>query len=162
MFRPVLIVVIATFVSACAAPAEDVVVDVHEVLSYQNCQGVKTGVTTITLADLAQIRGSRLLQSPNQQSKDVTTPDLVSQNKTSTMYVAFGGKKPTAGHSLFLSSIQQRANTLLVYLQTSTPDPKDLVAQVITTPCVVVEIDGLPTDYELAFFIDGATLNLNR
>ena len=145
-------------IAGCSTPATEVV-DVQEVLNYQQCQQVRPGVSKVTLAELAQIRGSRLLQSPKNSAPINNSSEYAPNNQS--LYVAFDGKKPSAGHSLFLARLEQQSRTVEIHIGTTKPSPQELVAQVITSPCVVVEITGLPEGHTLEFYMDGEKLKLN-
>ena len=50
------------------------------------------------------------------------------------------GQKPTPGYSAELEEVHQREDRLTLDMKATQPAPDAMVAQVITTPCVVLEI----------------------
>ncbi|WP_323751310.1 protease complex subunit PrcB family protein [Marinobacter sp.] len=52
------------------------------------------------------------------------------------------GQKPSAGYSLGLATANQENHTLKLQLDLKTPAPGMMVAQVITSPCVVLAATG--------------------
>ncbi|WP_372964371.1 protease complex subunit PrcB family protein [Marinobacter sp.] len=52
------------------------------------------------------------------------------------------GQKPTAGYSLGLDSVSRENSTLKLDVQLTRPAPGTMVAQVITSPCVVLAVAG--------------------
>ncbi|MDP4547014.1 MAG: protease complex subunit PrcB family protein [Marinobacter sp.] len=48
------------------------------------------------------------------------------------------GQKPTAGYSLGLAGVSQEKSTLKLHMDLKAPEPGTMVAQVITSPCVVL------------------------
>lgn len=52
------------------------------------------------------------------------------------------GQKPTAGFSVGLDSAARENNTLKLAVNVTAPAPDMMVAQVITTPCVVLAVAG--------------------
>ena len=52
------------------------------------------------------------------------------------------GQKPTAGYSLGLADVSQEQGTLKLQMDLKAPAPDMMVAQVITSPCVVLAVAG--------------------
>ena len=52
------------------------------------------------------------------------------------------GQKPTAGYSLGLADVSQEQGTLKLKMDLKAPAPDMMVAQVITSPCVVLAVAG--------------------
>ncbi|WP_227537538.1 protease complex subunit PrcB family protein [Marinobacter litoralis] len=52
------------------------------------------------------------------------------------------GQKPTAGYSLGLAEVGQENGTLKLQMDLKAPEPGMMVAQVITSPCVVLAVAG--------------------
>ena len=52
------------------------------------------------------------------------------------------GQKPTAGYSLGLAEVGQEHGTLNLHMDVKTPAPGMMVAQVMTSPCVVLAVAG--------------------
>ncbi len=121
-------------------------VDVSTVLSLDQCRQLKTGASRISLSEMATLRGSRLLTSPADRTIQEDIPGL--------LYAVYAGPKPTAGYSLQLDHVEQQGSQVRVHIQTHAPAPDMMVSQVITQPCVVIQIQGLPDAFDLAFLVD--------
>lgn len=54
----------------------------------------------------------------------------------------FLGQRPTPGYGASLKSTRLENGRLVISLEARTPDPGRMMAQVITTPCVLLEVPG--------------------
>ena len=133
---------------ACASEA----VDVRQIMSHDQCQQVKNGASRISEHQMAQIRGSRLLSPPGDQAPIEPVPGL--------LYSIYAGPKSTAGYSLELKEVSQTDQSVQIHLSTQAPAADMMVSQVITHPCAVIQIQGLPENYRTEFFVDGKALRL--
>lgn len=107
------------------------------VLSYDQCQGIGDGLTRVSYADVAGIRGSTLL--------DLSAPDAAGpQGEDDVLLVAISrGQQPTPGYRLTLEGAHRREDTAVIEVHWSTPESGAVLAQVMTHPCLVV---GLSAD----------------
>jgi hypothetical protein len=103
------------------------------VLEHGQCQGLNSGLTIVDYADLARIRGSKLLS--------MSTPD--GGETSDLLLIAISqGQQPTPGYALTLESASAEGTTALVRVRWESPPADAVLAQMITHPCLVV---GLPS-----------------
>jgi len=107
-----------------------------EVLNYANCQGAERGVRQVSYAEVAQLRGSKLLGMTTEVSG--ATPAII-------LLSVFKGPQPTPGFafSLIAASVVQGTAELIV--QWHEPEANAVQAQMMTYPCLVIGIE--PGDY---------------
>ncbi len=113
---------------------------VTELLNYDQCQQLEPGAAQISLGELAGVRGSRLLTPPgsSQPARNLETPPHV------ILVAVYHGTRPTAGYNLELLSAKQNGDHLRLEYTMHSPAPDMAVAQVVTSPCSVVQIDYAP------------------
>lgn len=97
------------------------------------------------------MRGARLLLEP-----DATEPDL--QGDASRVLVVISrGPQPTPGYGLELLGASQEGTDIHLQYAWTEPDDHTMLAQVITHPCSVVELDDATAD-SLAGLSIGASI----
>lgn len=134
--RMVTCALLALGITGCSAAS----IPVTEVLNHGHCSGLAAGVREANLDDVARFRGLRMLGNtsppPDKETDNATAPPrLIAISR---------GEQPTAGYSLELLSAQTAGEgDIRIRLRWRTPSAQDMVAQMITHPCMVV---GLPDD----------------
>jgi hypothetical protein len=103
--------------------------DAVAVLAYDQCEGLRRGLTRVTYADVAGIRGSTLLRI-DEPSQD---PVL--------LIAIFRGRQPTAGYELTLTHAQRRDDTTVVNVHWQTPKSGAVLTEKATSPCLVVALE---------------------
>lgn len=110
--------------------------EVTSLLSYDQCQGIDSGLTPVDYADVAKIRGSRLLDMQRGSDAEPAADDLL-------LVAVSRGRQPTAGYALTLAGAHRRDGTAVIVVSWKTPASGAVLAQVMTHPCLVV---GLARD----------------
>jgi len=110
-------------------------VEVSEVINDSQCQGAQPGVKRSTLADLANLRGRRLLGG-------AASAEPSSYNATfdAVLLTVSNGPQPSAGYTLNLADAKARNGELRLDYQWTTPPADQLSAQLMTHPCSVVTV----------------------
>jgi len=112
--------------------------DATTVLTYDQCQGIDTGLTRVSYQDVAGIRGSTLLNMTREES----TPAADADAGSAALLVAISrGRQPTPGYSLSLEAARRVEDRAVLTVRWQTPESGAVLAQVMTHPCLVV---GLP------------------
>jgi len=112
--------------------------DATTVLSYDQCQGIDTGLTRVSYPDVAGIRGSTLL---NMTRSDEPAAPAGEAGSPALLVAISRGQQPTPGYSMTLADAQRVADKAVLTVRWQTPDSGAVLAQVMTHPCLVV---GLP------------------
>jgi hypothetical protein len=133
----------------CPAAAS---VQVSEVMNYAQCQGLQERITRITFAELAQVRGVQLLSPPPDQAPAAQS----SPADDALLLAVFNGRQSTPGYGLILQSVEERDANLILNYTWQEPPADALQAQVITTPCSVVQVSGLAPGKRVEVLLDGA------
>ncbi|MBJ6137196.1 protease complex subunit PrcB family protein [Marinobacter litoralis] len=109
---------------------------VRQVTQSAHCGLTGPGVAYVDsageLESLLEVRGQNMSTGVIRQV-DFTQEQLI--------FVTLG-QKPTAGYSLGLAEVSQEKNTLKLRMDVKAPAPGMMVAQVITSPCVVLATAG--------------------
>ena len=150
-----LLCVVIACCSACSPPE----VKVTEVLNHGMCKTLRTGATEVEFADLAGIRGAQLLE------QKPTEPISTAANSGSEVLLiaVSNGSQPTPGYAFNLAAAEQAttaAGGLEVQLQYEwiTPAADAMMAQVVTSPCSVVQIDVAAQIQTVSVWLDGKQL----
>ncbi len=108
-------------------------VSLVEVLNHDQCRVPRAGVQVVSIADVARIRGGRLLTAPDEP--DATPADLllVSVSK---------GQQPTPGYGFELMKGTMKGDEVTVRLAWNQPPADAVLAQVITHPCIIIGLEG--------------------
>jgi hypothetical protein len=130
-FRGTLAATILVLAGGCTEPHD---VEVDTVLSHAHCHPLAPGVHRVTPDDVARLRGAQLLGF--EDDADAAAPDA------DALLVAVSlGQRPTAGYSLRVhGAAHLEDGVLTLRISETRPGPADMVAQVITHPCVVVSV----------------------
>jgi hypothetical protein len=127
---------LAAMLALCAACSSSRAVELHVVMANGNCQQAHEGVTRVTLPEVAKLRGTQMLgmDSPEPDTGDVSAPFLIA---------IATGQKPTAGYALSNENATLEERTLVVRIHETAPAAGAMTAQVVTQPCLVLELpDG--------------------
>jgi len=131
--------------SACAGSP----VEVSEIMNHGLCNTLTAGVARIAYADLARVRGARLL-TPSQTIPDEATAE------DPTLVAVFNGEQPTPGYGFELVSATAHGTELVLDYHWLSPAPGAVMAQVITSPCSVVQIARAEKVSAVTVKLDGA------
>ncbi|MCZ6642696.1 MAG: protease complex subunit PrcB family protein, partial [Gammaproteobacteria bacterium] len=101
-----------------------------EVLKHGNCQMLESGISQVSFADVAKIRGSKLigmteLKQPQQE------PDLL-------LLAVSNGAQPTPGYGFSLKDAYLDAETAVIEFSWKEPEADAVLPQVMTHPCIIV------------------------
>ena len=110
---------------------------IAEILNHRNCQSVAPGLSTVTFAQVAAIRGSKLIGM---------TSDVAAEQPDLTLVVISKGPQPTPGYAFRLTSVQTIGTSAVIEVEWLEPPPDAVLAQVITHPCLVVGIESAGYD----------------
>ena len=115
--------------TACTPPQPTIT----EVLNHNHCRTLQPGARLVGVHELPQIRGVRLLEAPSAQGDP-----RVEEN---TLLVATSrGPQASAGYSLeLLGGTQEKDHVVLDY-RWHTPPSGTAQAQMLTSPCSVVQL----------------------
>lgn len=119
---------LVSYLSGCSQPQLAAV----EVLNYANCQGAERGVRQVSYAEVANLRGSKLLGMTTEAASDAPEVILLSVYK---------GAQPTPGFSFSLSAADVVQGTAELTVQWHEPEPDTVQAQMMTRPCLVIGIE---------------------
>ena len=111
-----------------------------ELFSHANCNGVTKGIKQIQFADLATIRNVQMLSSPATRSADQS--DTQSQPDDVLLFVVSNGNQPTPGYGLDLTATESTSHEITLRYRWRTPAADAVLAQVITSPCTVIQLDA--------------------
>jgi hypothetical protein len=103
--------------------------DTVEVLNDANCRNPPMGLTRIDYGDIARLRGQTLLGISIEPSSD--EPELL-------LLSVYRGPQPTPGYGFALKNSEQHGRTLHLNLTWQQPESGAVLAQLLTTPCLVV------------------------
>jgi len=134
--------------SACSAPA----VEVTEVLNYGMCKTLKKGIQQVDFADLARIRGSRLLGGE-------TTTVTAGIDQPMLLVAVSNGSQPTPGYGFELVVAGGSATAVRLDYRWLTPAPDAVLAQVVTSPCSVVQLSTPKAPGSVSAWLDGTQLD---
>lgn len=131
----------ALFAIITLSGCRDESVQLTEVLNYGNCSGLSAGIRTVTLDEVAKLRGMTMFggEFGGGSAPDATAP--VDQTGMPVLIAVSRGEQPSAGYSLSLRQGQMKDDTLQINVEWKAPSADAMTAQVITHPCLVV---GLP------------------
>ncbi len=138
-----------TALSACSQQQ----INVTEVLNHGQCKSLRSGVSQVAFADLATIRGVTMLSDPNQtevQSADAA-PELL-------LIAVSNGSQPTPGYRFELIDASAQNRDIHLNYHWHTPPADAVLAQMITSPCSVVQLDTTAQLGTIYAFLDGEPL----
>ncbi len=107
-----------------------------EVLNYGNCQTLESGISQVGFDEVAKIRGSKLI--------DITVLEQP-QKKPGLLLLAISrGEQPTPGYGFSLREAYRDTDTAVIELFWTEPEKDEVLAQVMTHPCIVVGLEAGP------------------
>ena len=132
-FRATCLAAMLALATACSSSRA---VELHVVMARGNCQQAHEGVTRVTLPEVAKLRGTQMLGT------DAPAPDAGQASAPFLIAIA-AGQKPTAGYALSYENATLEQRTLLIEVHETAPAEGAMTAQVVTQPCLVLELpDG--------------------
>jgi hypothetical protein len=124
-----------------------------EVLNNTNCKGAEDGLTKVSYAEVAELRGSTLISMSN--SSEATTSGNAAGDNASEDLLLFAlskGRQPTPGYFFSLTDARLKDQRAILELTWHSPGPDSVQAQVITYPCIVVAVE--PGNYREVRAVD--------
>ncbi|NOX52442.1 MAG: protease complex subunit PrcB family protein [Gammaproteobacteria bacterium] len=104
----------------------------------------------MSVRDLAKIRGANLLEPIEQ-------PTLETDSPTPLLVAVFTGAKPTPGYKLRLLGADIKGNKIVLHYALDKPTDA-MLAQMITSPCSVVEVSGANHHQPISVRVNGQLL----
>jgi hypothetical protein len=143
-------VVAVALLGVAAGCSSSHAVDVPVVMEHGNCQAAPKGIARVSLAEVAKLRGTHMIGLEEPAQSTSASPPLIAIS---------AGERPTAGYRLAVAgpgSIEQ--GVLILRITESTPPADSMQAQIVTNPCIVVELPA--GDYARVRVLDqnGTTL----
>ena len=132
-------------------------VQVAEIFNNTMCHKPKVGISQIDFHELASLRGSRLisLNKSSEQLADKTSQETQDREDAGELFSIYLGAQPSGGYSIALERVDRTMDQFEIFVRLLTPDPNSMVTQSITYPCMVIELNNLPTTAQLNLFVDG-------
>ena len=127
-----------------------------ELFSHANCNGVTKGIQQIQFADLAGIRNVQMLTSPRSGRAHEPSPDT--QAEDVLLFVISNGNQPTPGYGFDLEKTDATSNEVELRYRWRTPAADASLAQVMTSPCTVVQLDAHPDLTAVSAWLDDTLL----
>lgn len=133
-------------------------VEVSEVLNHHACRTVERGVSEVSASALPDIRGSRLLSLPGEDSPSSASAESERMAPQERLFAVSNGAQPSAGYSMTLQDATMAEDGTLTLDYRWHAAPKEHVqAAIVTHPCSVVSVSGRPVQ-RIAAKIDGEDL----
>jgi protease stability complex PrcB-like protein len=148
-----MLVILTWILSGCQASTPITAV---EIFSHANCNGVSKGIQQIQFADLAAIRNVQMLSSPEQQSADQADTDP--QLEDVLLFVISNGNQPTPGYGFDLTATEATSDEITLRYRWRTPAADAVLAQVMTSPCTVIQFDAHPDLTAVSAWLDDTLL----
>lgn len=137
--RPAAAALALTLVAGCSAnsPREaQAAPEVRQVTQSAHCGLTGPGVAPVNSPEaLEKLLG---VSGQNMATGVIRQVDLASEQ----LIIVTLGQKPTAGYSVGLQDVHWDAPALKLTMKVNSPAPDMMVAQVITSPCVVLAVKG--------------------
>ncbi|OZC37833.1 hypothetical protein B9Q17_14935 [Marinobacter vinifirmus] len=137
--KPATALLAATLLAACSANAPkeaQPAPQVRQVTQSAHCGLTGPGVAPVSSPEaLENLLG---VSGQNMATGVIRQVDLASEQ----LIIVTLGQKPTAGYSVGLQDVQWQEPVLKLAMQVNSPAPDMMVAQVITSPCVVLAVKG--------------------
>ena len=130
-------------------------VNITEVLNHSQCNHLRTGLSQIEFADLARIRGTRLLTSPGAAPEPATG---VGAELGVLLFAVSKGSQPTPGYRFELMGVQAQGTEVELRYAWLVPLEEAVLAQVVTSPCSVVQLPDQPQVSAVSAWLDGQEL----
>ena len=154
--RSVELLMLSTLICVLSGCQAGTPITAVELFSHANCQGVTKGIQQIQFADLANIRNVQMLTSPTSSEAHKDTPDT--QLEDVLLFVISNGNQPTPGYGLDFADTQTTANEVALRYRWRTPAADAILAQVMTSPCTVVQLDAHPDLTAVSAWLDDTLL----
>lgn len=123
-----------------------------ELFSHANCQGVTKGIQQIQFADLAGIRNVQMLANPTSDGTHKSASDTPLDDVL--LFVVSNGNQPTPGYGLDLTETDATENEIELRYRWRTPAADAVLAQVVTSPCAVIQLDAHPDLTAVSAWLD--------
>ncbi len=137
--------------ASCSAPA----INVTEVLNHSLCNSLPDGISRVEFADLAKIRGTTLLDAAGESGAESVAEPL-----GGVVLVAVSkGSQPTPGYGFELQSVDGSNAEVRLQYRWLTPAPDAVMAQMLTSPCSVVQIHSDQLPATVSAWLDGVLLD---
>ncbi len=104
-----------------------------EVLNHGNCQTLESGISVVSYADIAKIRGSKLI--------DMTVLEQPSETPDLLLLAVSNGEQPTPGYQFSLADAYLNRETAVIEIFWTEPEADAVLPQVMTHPCLVVGME---------------------
>jgi len=130
--------------NACGPDA----ISATEVMNHSLCSNLTDGVQRITYAELARVRGARLLTPPSMTPSEEPEPEVL-------LVAVFNGEQPTPGYGFELQDASAQGSRVVLTYHWRSPSPNAVMAQMITSPCSVVQIAGADGVDSVSVVVDG-------
>ena len=127
-----------------------------ELFSHANCNGVTKGIQQIQFADLAAIRNVQMLNSPTSGGADQPANDT--QTKDVLLFVISNGNQPTPGYGFDLTKTDATSSEVELHYRWLIPPADAVLAQVMTSPCTVIQLDAHPDLAAVSAWLDDTLL----
>lgn len=124
-------------------------VPVTEVMNYDRCTTAEASVALVSLGDIASLRSSRLLGMTNPPVDTDPALQLIAISR---------GEQPTPGYGFDLLGASRHGRDIELRLHWRTPEPDAVLAQMITSPCIVVGMETADAARVLVSLDDGTKL----
>jgi len=119
-------------------------------MNHALCHNLEIGAEIVSVRDLAKIRGANLLEPIEQ-------PTLETDSPTPLLVAVFTGAKPTPGYKLRLLGADIKGNKIVLHYALDKPTDA-MLAQMITSPCSVVEVSGANHHQPISVRVNGQLL----
>lgn len=130
---------LALLLAGCSNPA----VNVSEIFNHHQCQSLRSGFVQVGLTELPQIRGVRLLAPPSDEAPASPPTSSGSDDADDADVLLFAisrGSQPTPGYGFELTEARSNGDEVELRYVWQVPPPDAVLAQVITSPCSVVQL----------------------
>lgn len=129
--------VLLAVLAGCAGDGE---LAAETVLNYDQCQGIDSGLTVVDYADVAGVRGSRLLDMSGDDGAADPASEAAEEDGGLVLIAISRGRQPTPGYRLTLAGAERHDSTALVTVLWETPASGSVLPQAISHPCLVVSL----------------------
>ncbi len=125
---------------------------VVELFSHGQCQGLSKGIRQIEFADLAGIRNAQMLTSSQDKAVETTAAPSV------LLFAISNGNQPTPGYGFDLTVAKATNTEVELRYRWQTPAPGAVLAQVMTSPCSVIQVEAHPQLTSVSAWLDDTLL----
>lgn len=132
---------LALLTAAGCAPMPEIALT--EMLNSGDCRNATAGLSRIDLARVAALKGNRLIGIS--EPTPAAGPELL-------LLLVSRGEQPTPGYGFELDGASRDGGLLSLEVRWRTPDPDQVLAQMLTSPCLVVGLE--PGGFERVRAVD--------